>query len=263
MARPSRPPGTLISGDPNVGARFDAGSAIGGVLYKDVKQAILAALAEGEWKPGEVIPSERKLIERFGVSIGTLRKAIDELVAENIMIRHQGRGTFVATHRQEDHFFRFFRIVRQDGHREFPTVQLARFRRAKADKEEAAALGLAVGAAVFRFTNVLSLEGKPVMIDAITVPEERFKTLTEKQLRERPNTLYNFYQDAFGINIIRTEERMRSALADEDDEALLGVPVGTSLLKILRVASSYHDERIEYRVSRVDTSSHEFVLSQP
>ncbi len=246
-----------------MGARFDAGSAIGGVLYKDVKQAILAALAEGEWKPGEVIPSERKLIERFGVSIGTLRKAIDELVAENILIRHQGRGTFVATHRQEDHFFRFFRIVRQDGHREFPTVQLARFRRAKAGKEETAALGLAVGEAVFRFTNVLCPEGKPVMIYPNPVPEERFKALTEKQLRERPNTLYNFYQDAFGINIIRTEERMRSALADEDDEALLGVPVGTSLLKILRVASSYHDERIEYRVSRLDTSSHEFVLSQP
>jgi len=246
-----------------VGSRFDVGSAIGGVLYKDVKHAILEALAQGEWKPGEAIPSERKLIERFGVSIGTLRKAIDELVAENIMIRHQGRGTFVATHRQEDHFFRFFRVIRQDGHREYPAVRLARFRKAKADKTEAAALGLAVGDAVLRFTNVLSLEGKPVMIDAITVSAERFRMLSEKQLRERPNTLYNFYQDAFGINIIRTEERLRAALADEDDCELLGVPVGSPLLKILRVASSYQDERIEYRESRVDTTHHEFALSQP
>ncbi|SCU76798.1 Transcriptional regulator, GntR family [Cupriavidus necator] len=246
-----------------MGSRFDAGAAIGGVLYKDVKQAILAALAEGEWKPGEVIPSERKLIERFGVSIGTLRKAIDELVAENLLIRHQGRGTFVATHRLENHFFRFFRIVRQDGHREYPTVRLARFRRAKADRDEAAALGLAVGEAVFRFTNVLSLEGQPVMTDAITVPVDRFRELTEKQLRERPNTLYNFYQDAFGVNIIRTEERLRAALADDDDHELLGVPVGSALLKILRVAASYNDERIEYRVSRLDTAHHEFALSQP
>lgn len=247
----------------NVGAAFDAGTAIGGVLYKDVKRALLAALAEGEWKPGEVIPSERKLIERFGVSIGTLRKAIDELVAESIMIRHQGRGTFVATHRLEDHFFRFFRIVRQDGHRAYPTVRLARFRKARADKDEAAALGLAVGASVFRFTNVLSLEGQPVMIDAITVPEARFRDLTEKQLRERPNTLYNFYQDVFGINIIRTEERLRATAAGEDEHALLGVEVGSPLLMVLRVASSYHDERIEYRVSRVNTSHHEFLLSQP
>ncbi len=179
------------------------------------------------------------------------------------MIRHQGRGTFVATHRQEDHFFRFFRIVRQDGYREFPTVQLAKFRRAKADKEEAAALGLPLGEAVFRFTNVLSLEGRPVMIDAITVPAERFRTLTEKLLRERPNTLYNFYQDVFGINIIRTEERLRAALADEEDHELLGIPVGTAMLKILRVASSYQNERVEYRVSRLDTSDYEFALSQP
>lgn len=246
-----------------MGSRFDASTAIGGVLYKDVKNAILAALSEGEWKPGEAIPSERKLIERFGVSIGTLRKAIDELVAENILIRHQGRGTFVATHRQEDHFFRFFRIARQDGYREFPTVRLVKFRRAKADKAEAEALGLSVGDAVIRFTNVLSLENTPVMIDAITVPVDRFRALTEAQLRERPNTLYNFYQDEFGINIIRTEERMRATLADEEDADLMGVPPGTALLKILRLAYSYHDERIEYRVSRLNTTHHEFALTQP
>lgn len=246
-----------------MGSRFEAVATIGGILYKDVKQAILGALAEGEWKPGEVIPSERKLIERFGVSIGTLRKAIDELVAENLLIRHQGRGTFVATHRLEDHFFRFFRIVRQDGHREYPTVQLARFRRTKADRDEAAALGLAVGEAVFRFTNVLSLEGRPVMTDAVTVQVDRFKDLSEKLLRERPNTLYNFYQDAFGVNIIRTEERLRAAVAEQDDHKLLGIPVGSPLLKILRVAASYNNERIEYRVSRLDTTHHEFALSQP
>lgn len=246
-----------------VGSRFDASAAIGGVLYKDVKNAILAALSEGEWKPAEAIPSERKLIERFGVSIGTLRKAIDELVAESILIRHQGRGTYVATHRQEDHFFRFFRIVRQDGYREYPTVRLVRFQRAKADKVEADALGLSIGDAVFRFTNLLSLEKTPVMLDDITVPAQRFKTLTEAHLRERPNTLYNFYQDDFGINIIRTEERMRATVADDEDADLMGIPAGTALLKILRLAYSYHDEPIEYRVSRLNTSHHEFALTQP
>jgi len=255
--------GRVTRGFLAVGTRFDAGAAIGGVLYKDVKRAILAALAEGEWKPAEAIPSERKLIERFGVSIGTLRKAIDELVAENLLIRHQGRGTFVATHRMEDHFFRFFRVVRQDGYREYPTVRLVRFRRGKADKSEAVALGLSVGDAVLRFTNVLSLEKTPVMIDAITVPVERFPTLTEVQLRERPNTLYNFYQDGFGINIIRTEERLRATLADDDDADLMEVPVGSALLQVLRTAYSYHDERVEYRVSKLNTAHHEFTLSQP
>lgn len=246
-----------------MGSRFDASAAIGGVLYKDVKRAILAGLSEGEWKPAEAIPSERKLIERFGVSVGTLRKAIDELVAENILIRHQGRGTFVATHRMEDHFFRFFRVVRQDGYRDFPTVRLVKFRRAKADKAEAAALGLSTGDAVFRFSNALSLEKIPVMIDDITVPAERFPTLSEQQLRDRPNTLYNFYQDEFGINIIRTEERLRATLAGPEDRDLIGVTEGCALLQVLRIAYSYHDERIEYRVSKLNTAHHEFTLSQP
>ncbi|TWG87546.1 GntR family transcriptional regulator [Cupriavidus gilardii J11] len=246
-----------------VGAEFGSGTAIGGVLYKDVKRAILAALASGEWKPGEAIPAERRLVERFGVSIGTLRKAIDELVAENIMIRHQGRGTFVATHRQEDHFFRFFRVVREDGHRAFPTVRLERFRRAKATREDAQALGLQTGERVFHFVNVLSLDGRPVMTDAITVPEALFDGLTEAMLRERPNTLYNFYQDAFGINVIRTEERLRAVLATQDDQRLLQVPPGGPLLQITRIASSYHDRRVERRVSRLDTTAHEFAISQP
>ncbi|MGY8526209.1 GntR family transcriptional regulator [Paracidovorax citrulli] len=246
-----------------MGAEFGPGTAIGGVLYKDIKRAILAALASGEWKPAEAIPSERRLVERFGVSIGTLRKAIDELVAENILIRHQGRGTFVATHRQEDHFFRFFRVVREDGHRAYPSVRLERFRRAKASREESLALGIEAGERVFHFTNVLSLDGRPVMTDTITVPERLFEGLTEARLRDRPNTLYNFYQDVFGINVIRTEERLRAVLAQEDDHALLQVPVGGPLLQITRIASSYHDKRVERRVSRLNTEAHEFAISQP
>src|SRR5579863_7965391 len=106
--------------------------ALGGTRYKEVKGAILMALSAGEWKGGECIPSEKRLAERFGVSIGTLRKAIDELCAENILIRHQGLGTFVAMHQRDRHFFRFFRIVRNDGDKTYPTVSLVNFRKTKA-----------------------------------------------------------------------------------------------------------------------------------
>src|SRR5690606_19314216 len=104
-------------------------SPSGTPLYQQVKRAVLGALADGEWKKGEAIPPEKLLAERFGVSIGTLRKAIDELAAENILIRHQGRGTFVGIHAHNQHFFKFFRIVRQDGAKTYPTTQLLRFRR--------------------------------------------------------------------------------------------------------------------------------------
>jgi len=70
-------------------------------LYKEAKRQMMGALTEGEWKPGEAIPSERRLSGRYGISIGTVRKAIDELVAENILIRQQGRGTYVASHNRD------------------------------------------------------------------------------------------------------------------------------------------------------------------
>jgi GntR family transcriptional regulator len=110
-------------------------TALGGTRYKEVKSAVLGALAAQEWKGGEAIPSEKRLAERFGVSIGTLRKAIDELCAENILVRHQGLGTFVAMHQRDRHFFRFFRIVRRDGDKTYPVVSLVNFRRTKASRD--------------------------------------------------------------------------------------------------------------------------------
>jgi len=181
-----------------------ASPSIGGTRYKEVKNAMLAALAAQEWKGGEAIPSEKRLAERFGVSIGTLRKAIDELVADNILVRHQGLGTFVAQHQRDRYFFRFFRVVRQGGEKTYPTVSLVSFRKAKATREIAAVLGIETGARVFNFVNRLELHGETVMIDNITVAEVRFPGLTERALRERPSTLYNFYQDGFQINVVGT-----------------------------------------------------------
>jgi len=233
--------------------------SIGGTRYKEVKSAMLAALAAQEWKGGEAIPSERRLAERFGVSIGTLRKAIDELVADNLLVRHQGLGTFVAQHRRDRHFFRFFRIVRQDGEKTYPTVSLVSFRKAKATREIAAMLGIEVGARVFAFVNRLALHGETVMIDNIAVPEARFPGLTENALRNRPSTLYNFYQDTFQINVVGTEERLRVATADEIESELLEVPLGAPLLEVRRVAYSYHQTPVEVRISHVNTERYEYV----
>src|SRR5690349_17865968 len=93
-------------------------------LYKDVKRRLTDALTHGEWKPGEAIPAERRLAERYRISVGTVRKAIDELVAENILIRQQGRGTFVATHTRDREVFYFLHVVPEDGPRLYPDVAL-------------------------------------------------------------------------------------------------------------------------------------------
>src|SRR5687768_7502691 len=119
-------------------------------LYREVKSRVTRGLAAGEWKAGEALPSESRLAERFGVSIGTVRKAIDELVAERILLRQQGRGTFVATHSEDRTLFYFFHIVGKDGSRELPVTDLLAFRKGAASAAEEERLGLARGAPVFR-----------------------------------------------------------------------------------------------------------------
>ncbi|WP_176060796.1 GntR family transcriptional regulator [Paraburkholderia sp. BCC1876] len=237
--------------------------ALGGTRYKEVKSAILAALSAGEWKGGECIPSEKRLAERFGVSIGTLRKAIDELCAENILIRHQGLGTFVSMHQRDRHFFRFFRIVRRDGDKAYPVVTLIDFRKARASREVAATLGIETGARVFQFTNGLALHGATVLIEHITVPEARFAGLTEAKLRNRPNTLYNFYQDVFAINVVETDERVTVALADDLESRELSLDAGAPLLEIRRVAYSYNRCAVELRVSRLNTENYQYIGAHP
>lgn len=228
-------------------------------LYQQVKLAILKALAAGEWKQGEAIPPEKPLSERFGVSIGTLRKAIDELTSENILVRHQGRGTFVAAHDHNQHFFRFFRIVRHDGEKTYPTTELLDFRVEAASEEAQEKLGIPAGTRVFRFVNRLSLHQQPVLIDTLTLPETLFQGLTEEQLRERPSTLYRFYQDSFGVNVITIEEHARAALADARHAKRLGISRGAPLLELHRVAYSYNQLPVEWRISRVNTERYEYV----
>lgn len=238
-------------------------TSVGLTLYKEVKRQVLAALAAKEWEPGDVIPPEKQLCIRFGVSIGTLRKAIDELVAENILIRHQGRGTFVAVHNRGTHLYRFFNVVRHDNKKIYPTLTLHSFGKKKADKMACEKLAIPPGSTVFRFTNVRSLEEEPVLVDRITLPESLFPGMTESQIRNRPSTLYNLYQTEYSLNIIKIEERVRACLADIELAALLKNKVGAPLLQIHRIAFSYNDQPIEYRVSYVNTERYEYVPSAP
>jgi len=227
-------------------------------LYREVKRRLMDALAGGEWKPGEAIPAERRLSERFGISIGTVRKAIDELCAENILIRQQGRGTYVASHNRDRMLFYFFHVVPESGAKAYPDVELLAFGRAKADRLAAERLGIEAGEAVVRIRNRLSLGGAPIMIDDITLAAARFAGLTERQFRARPSTIYNLYQDAFGLSVVRTRERLRASSAEADIAELLDVPRGAPLLEIRRVAYAYQEAPIEYRVSHVNTAHHEY-----
>lgn len=237
--------------------------AAGGVtlnpLYKEVKIRLTRGLAAGEWKPGEAIPSESRLAERFNVSIGTIRKAIDDLVADRILLRQQGRGTFVATHTEDRTLFYFFHIVGKDGSRELPVTELLSFRKARATAGEVERLGLLEGARTFRMQNLLKLGGKPVIFDDITVPAELFPDLDEGIFGGREGTIYGLYQARYSITVIRISERLSAGHPPAHAASLLGISTGTPALAIRRVAYTYDDTPVEYRVSWVDTERHEYL----
>jgi GntR family transcriptional regulator len=241
-------------------------AAAGGMpLYRAAKRELLAAISSGRCAPGDALPSETALAAALGVAIGTLRRAVDELVAEHILVRRQGRGTFVATHNTDRFLFQFFHVERADGLREAPQVELLSFQRSRADEDAAQALQLKAGDGVIEFENRLRLQGRAVLYDRIVLPAALFKGLSEKRLRDRPGTIYQLYQAEFGITVVHALERARAMLADRSVARVLGVAAGAPVMQLRRTALSFGDRPVEWRTSTVNTALHEYVhrLSRP
>jgi GntR family transcriptional regulator len=216
-------------------------------LYKQIKQLLVTSLEQGEWKPGELIPSEFELAGRYHVSQGTVRKAIDELAAENLVVRRQGKGTFVATHQEPRAQFRFLRIVPDEGE---PVPAQSRFlscSRARAGAEVAQRLGLRSGAAVIHVRRLLSFDEVPVVLDDLWLPAAVFKGLTAERLAAHHGPLYGLFESEFGTRMIRAEERLKALGADTDTAAALKIDRGTPVLLVDRVSYTYGDRAVEVR----------------
>ncbi len=234
-------------------------------LYRVVKRSLLTAIESGHCPPGETLPSETEIAGAMGVSIGTLRRAVDELAAEHILVRRQGRGTFVATHNTDRFLFQFFHVERADGLREAPLVDLVSFERLRADDEPAEALQLRTGDPVIQIENRLRLQGSAVIYDRLTLPSSLFKGLTEKRFRERPGTIYQLYQSDFGISVLRAQERARAVAADRNAVRVLSLPHGQPVMQVQRTALTFGDRPVEHRISIINTAHHDYVnlLSRP
>ena len=229
------------------------------VFYRKVKRILISEIASGVLTPGIKFPNEKVLALRFGVSIGTLRRAVEELVAENILVRYQGRGTFVRKLDEERFLFQFFKLADRSGKFEYPSVKLVSFECAAATNEEAKALRLSGAAHVFRIENVLSLNGQATVYDRITIDAQLFDGLTRAHLENRSSTIYELYQRDYGITVAGADERLRAENADSRSAELLGLQAGTSVMRIERVAYTVENLPCEWRISVVDTRQVEYV----
>ena len=225
-------------------------------LYAQVKALMMQRLIAGQWRPGELLPSEFQLADEFGVSQGTVRKALDELAADNVMVRRQGRGTFVAEHDDRRALFHFFHLVGPDGERRLPDSRLISVRKGLAGRLEAGRLGVGRGAPVIRIRRVRLLDGRPAICETIAVPQKLFPDLAD--ISALPNTLYDLYERRYGVTIARAVERLAAVAADERDARLLDIAPGAALLEIDRTALALDGAPVEWRVSRCLTAANHY-----
>src|SRR5580698_8997936 len=163
-------------------------------LYQQIKALITQSLESGEWKPGEIIPSEVELAARFKVSQGTVRKAIDELAADNLLVRRQGKGTFVATHNESRVQFRFLRLLADDGSVHPHVSRLLECRRLRAPAEIARQLDLKPADPVVCLKRLLQFDGVTTVFDEIWLPGAVFRGLTAERLADYTGPLYAMFE---------------------------------------------------------------------
>ena len=230
-------------------------------LYQQIKALILESLQAGEWKPGEAIPSEMDLAARFRVSQGTVRKAIDELAAENLLLRRQGKGTFVATHSEQQVRYRFLNLMPAAGDlttEAQPQREGLEGRRVRAGAEVARMLALRAGDAVVQVRRVLSFGSVPTILEDLWLPGTPFRGLTAQQMAGYHGPTYAMFEVEFGVRMVRAEEKIRAVAADATQAELLQVPRHTPLLSVERVAYTYSDTPMELRRGLYRTDTHHY-----
>jgi len=230
-------------------------------LYQQIKVLILQSLQAGEWKPGEAIPSEMDLAARFRVSQGTVRKAIDELAAENLVVRRQGKGTFVSTHAEQHVQYRFLKLMPDSGDRdsEGPAQRsVLECKRVRATAEVARSLALRSGDPVVQVRRILSFGGVPTILEDLWLPGNAFKGISADQVAGYHGPTYAMFELEFGVRMVRAQEKIRAVAADAQQAALLKVEQHTPLLSVERVAYTYNDVPMELRRGLYRTDTHHY-----
>lgn len=260
-APPDTPPDARLRDDDTAAEETAPKTPAFSPLYQQIKALILDGLQAGEWRPGTAIPSETELAARFRVSQGTVRKAVDELAADNLLVRRQGKGTFVATHAEQQVEYRFLKLIPDNGDpsSERPAERrIIDCRRLRANAEVARALALRAGDAVLQVRRVLSFAGVPTILEDLWLPAEPFKGLSAERLAHHHGPMYALFEIEFGVRMVRAEEKIRATAANTQQAQLLCVEPLTPLLSVERVAYTYNDVPMELRRGWYRTDTHHY-----
>jgi len=226
-------------------------------LYKQVYDLLTTRLVEGYWKPSQLLPSEMVLAKELGVSQGTVRKALNQMVAEKMLQRQQGKGTFVAEHTQESDLFRFFRLREPHGEILIPETVVLGSSRRTASEDEIKKLNLDANALVVELTRVRSIHNKPAIIEKVIQPLSVFPDIDKNT--DLPNALYILYQEKYGITVMSVNDEIRAVEIPDAYAQHLDLAKGSPVLMIERSSVNIDGRVVE--LSTAYCSSENFVYS--
>lgn len=213
-------------------------------LFLQVRDELAGKIATGQWRAGCIIPNEVVLAQEFGVSQGTMRKALDLLEAEKLVVRQQGRGTTVVDHDTEEMAIRFSSIFNEIGQRISGHVTSCAFTERGANAEESAALGIPPGDAIFELKRVRQYHAHPFMVEIVVLVSRYFPGARSHSLQDiRLTTL----AQKCGVQLSHATERVTAALCPQEYASSLGISIETPILQLVRTTFSLRGDRVEYR----------------
>ena len=215
--------------------------------YQQLRDDLVGRIAAGEWAPGEAIPTEAELSMAYKVSTGTLRKAIDLLVAEGVLTRSQGKGTFVRRPRFDSSLFRFFRFKSASGEPVRPTARI--LRRTVGDPDDAVrqALQLGARAKVIHLSRLRLVDDRAVLSEEIWVPRDGFEPLASLAIADFGDLLYPLYERLCKQVVATARETLRVGQADTVVAKTLGMRPGHPVIHVDRIALNFAGKPVECR----------------
>lgn len=234
----------------------------GGPLYKKVRRRILDSLERGEWQPGERLPNEAALAERFGVAVSTIRAGVRELTDAGVLVRRQGKGTFVAKHDLERQQFRFSNVYNTDHKKVLTRRQITAMKRVPADAatRHLLQLGGARTADVYQIDALLKMGDAICAAMELVLPAARFPGLRQKDLEQSSENLYSVYQRVFGVTVVRMEERVFARTANAALAKKLDLRTGDPILYVERIAFGLNNMPVEVRRRLYKGSEHFYLF---
>lgn len=228
-------------------------------LYQQIQKKILSALEGGVWQAGALIPSEMDLAVMFQVSQGTVRKALDELVAQHLLIRRQGIGTFVATHQAEQSKYRFLHLANASGNIEESTIRILLCTHQRAPELVFSQFALQAEDIFVHIRRLMSFNDQPVVLEDIWLPCPQFEELSLTILQSWTGSLYGLFESHFGVHMTHAQESISAVLPSAMALEYLQISPETPLLDVFRIAYTFGEKPVEVRQAQYMTKNHHYL----